>query len=87
MFFIYLHVLVPGRCHRSCLFLADLLSKDRLVVSYDGLEARLVMDVHDEFFTRFSSHRLRPGLKSLLTSKIILHTDAMYPFIISRKVQ
>jgi hypothetical protein len=44
------------------------------------------MDVH-KFFTGFGSHRLRPGLKSLITSEIILHIDTMYPFIISRKVQ
>jgi hypothetical protein len=31
-------------------------------------------------------HRLCPGLKSLLASVIKLHTDTMYPFIISRKV-
>jgi len=54
------------------------------MVSYDGLDARLVMHVHDEFFAAFGSHRIRPGLMSVLASKEILHTNTMYPFIISR---
>jgi hypothetical protein len=62
MFFIYLNVLVLGQRHLSCVSLGELLSKDRPVVSYDGLEARLVMHVHDEFFTGFGSHHLRPSL-------------------------
>jgi hypothetical protein len=57
------------------------------VVSDDGLDACLIMDVHDELFVGFGKHRLRPDLKSLLTSIIKLLTDTMYPFIISRKVQ
>ena len=87
MFFIYLKVLVLGQCHLSCFFFADLLSKFWPVVGYDGLDARLVMHVDDEFFTGFGNRLLRPGLKSLLASVISLHTKAMYPFIISRKVQ
>ena len=87
MFFIYLKVLVPGQRHLSCFFFADLLSKFRPVVGYDGLDARLVMHVGDEFFTGFGSHQICPGLRSLLASEISLHIDAMYPFIISRKVQ
>lgn len=87
MFFIYLKVLVPGQRHVSCVFLGDLLSKLRPVVGYDGLDAHLVMHVGDEFFTGFGSHLVRPGLKSLIASEISLHTNAMYPFIISRKVQ
>jgi hypothetical protein len=57
------------------------------VVSDDGLDACLIMDVHDELFAGFGKHRLCPNLKSLLTSVIKLHTDTMYSFIISRKVQ
>jgi hypothetical protein len=57
------------------------------VVSDDGLDARLIIDVHDELFAGFGKHRLCPGLKSLLASVIMLHTNMMYPFIISRKVQ
>jgi hypothetical protein len=87
MFFIYLYVLVPGQHHASYFWLLKILSKDRLVVSDDGLDARLIMDVHDELFLGFGKHCLRPGLKFLLASVIKLHTDTMYPFIISRKVQ
>ena len=87
MFFIYLKVLLPGQLHLSCVFLGFPLSKLRPVVGYDGLDAHLVMHVGDEFFIGFGSHQLLPGLKSLLASVISLHTKAMYPFIISRKVQ
>ena len=86
MFFIYLKVLLPGELHLSCVFLGFPLSKLRSIVGYDGLDARLVMHVGDEFFTGFGSRLLRPGLKSLLASVISLHTKAMYRFIISRKV-
>jgi hypothetical protein len=68
------------------LWLLNILSKDRPVVSDDSLDARLIMDVHDELFAGFGKHHLRPGLKSLLASVIKLHIDTMYPFIISRKV-
>jgi len=54
------------------------------MVSYDGLDTRLVMHVHDEFFAAFGSHRIRPGLMSILASKEILHTNMMYSLIISR---
>lgn len=84
MFCIYLQVLVPGQPHGSCVPFGDLRSKDGPVVSYDGLDARLVMHVPDEFFAAFGSHRIRPGLMSVLASKEILHTNTMYPFIISR---
>jgi hypothetical protein len=57
------------------------------MVSDDGLDARLIMDVHDELFAGFGKHRLHLDLKSLLASVIKLHTDTMYPFIISRKIQ
>ena len=85
MFCIYLQVLVPGQRHGSCVPFGDLHSKDGPMVSYDGLDTRLIMHVHDEFFAAFGSHRIRPGLMSvLLASKEILHTNTMYPFIISR---
>ena len=87
MFFIYLKVLVPGQRHPSCFCLGDLLSKSRPVVGYDGLDAHLVKHVSDEFFTGFGSRLVCPGLKSLSASEVRLHTNAMYPFIISRKVQ
>ena len=87
MFFIYLKVLLLGQLHLSCVFLGFPLSKLRPIVGYDGLDARLMMHVGDEFFTGFGSHQICPGLRSLLASEISLHTDAMYPFIISRKVQ
>jgi hypothetical protein len=41
------------------------------------------MDVHNELFAGFGKHRLHPDLKSLLSFVIKLHTDTMYPFIIS----
>ena len=84
MFCIYLQVLVPGQRHGSCVPFGDLRFKDGPVVSYNDLDARLVMHVHDEFFAAFGSHRIRPGLMSVLASKEILHTNTMYPFIISR---
>ena len=84
MFYIYLQVLVPGQRHGSCVPFGNLRSKDGPVVSYNGLDVRLVMHVHDEFFVAFGSHRIRPGLMSVLASKEILHTNMMYPFIISR---
>jgi hypothetical protein len=87
MFFIYLHELVLGQHHVSCLFFLDILSKDRPVVSDDGLRACLVIDIHDELFAGFGKRHLRPDLKSLLAFVIKLHTDMMYPFIISRKFQ
>jgi hypothetical protein len=57
------------------------------MVSDDGLNARLIMEIHDELFAGFGKRRLCPGLKSLFASVIKLHTHTMYPFIISRKVQ
>ena len=83
MFFIYLKVLVLGQCHLSWFSSLQALTYSRL----DGQDAHLVMHVGDEFFTGFGSRLLRPGLKSLLASVISPHTKAMYPFIISRKVQ
>ena len=84
MFCIYLQVLVLGQRHGSYVPFGDLRSKDGTVVSYDGLDARLVMHVHDEFFAAFGSHRICPSLMSILASNEILHTNTMYPFIISR---
>ena len=62
MFCIYLQVLVPSQRHGSYVPFGDLCSKDGPMVSYDGLDARLVMHVHDEFFAAFGSHSIRPGL-------------------------
>ena len=84
MFCIYLQVLVLGQRHGSCVPFGDLCSKDGPMVSYDGLDTCLVMHVHDEFFVAFGSHRIRPGLMSVLASKEILHTNTMYQFVISR---
>ena len=82
MFCIYLQVLVPGQRHGSCVPFGDLRSKDGSVVSYDGMDTHLVMHVHDEFFVAFDSHRIHPGLMSVLAYKEILHTNTIYPFII-----
>ena len=54
------------------------------MVSYDGLDARLVVHVHDEYFTASGSHCIRPVLISLLASEEIMYKDVMYPVIISR---
>ena len=43
------------------------------MVSYDGLDVRLVMHVLHEFFADFVSHQSRPVLKSVLASEEILH--------------
>ena len=73
MFCIYLQVMVLGQHHAPCIPFGDLHSKDDPVVSYDGLDARLVMHVHDEFFAAFGSHRILPSLMSVvLASKEIL---------------
>jgi hypothetical protein len=45
MFFIYLYVLVLGQRHASCVWLLNILSKDRHVVSDDNLDARVTPQV------------------------------------------
>ena len=82
LFYIYLQVLVPGQRHGSCILFGNLLSKDGPVVSYDGLDACLVVHVHDEFFTASGSHHIRPVLISLLAYEEILHTNTMYPSLL-----
>jgi hypothetical protein len=57
------------------------------MVIYDGLEARLVMDVHDAFSASSPSHSIRHALESIVEFEVLLHTDMMYPLVISRKVQ
>jgi hypothetical protein len=84
MFYIYLQVLLLGHHDASCVSFGDLPSKEGRVISYDGLDARLVMHVLYEFFIDFGSHQSHHVLKSLLASEEILHIEAMYPFIISR---
>jgi hypothetical protein len=37
--------------------------------TYDGLDAHLVVHVHDEFRTIYGSHRIRPALIYILASK------------------
>jgi hypothetical protein len=54
------------------------------VESDDGLDARLIMHVHDEFLTARGSHYIRPALIFSLASKEIFHTKTMYPYIILR---
>ena len=78
----YLYVLVPGQCHASCLWLLHILAKDRRVVSEDGLDACLIMNVHNKLFACFGKHCLRPNHKTLLAFEIKLHTGTMYPFIL-----
>ena len=52
--------------------------------SYDGLDARVVLLVHDELLTAHGSHHIRSTLISSFAYKEILHTKTMYPYIISR---
>jgi hypothetical protein len=84
IFCIYLQVLVPSQGHGSSVLLAHLLSKDGDMVSDDDLDVCLVVHVHGELLTARDSHHIRPGLESSFTSKEILHTKMIYPYIISR---
>jgi hypothetical protein len=77
-------VLVPGQRQGSGFLLGHLLSKDGAAVADDGLDSCLVVHVHDELLTSCGGHHIRPSLVSSLTSKEILHTKTMYPYIISR---
>jgi hypothetical protein len=52
------------------------------MVSDDGLDARLIVFVHNELLTARGSHHIRPALVSSLASEEILHTKMMYPYII-----
>jgi hypothetical protein len=51
---------------------------------YNGLDARLIVHVHDEFLTARGSHHIRPAIISSLAYEETLHTNTMYPYIISR---
>ena len=79
-----MQVLVQSQQHGSGVLFSHLLSKDGDVESYDGLDANLIVHVHDELLTACGSHHIRPSLISSLTSEGILHTNMMYPYIISR---
>jgi hypothetical protein len=61
MFYIYLQVLVPSQRHGLGV-LAHLLPKDRVMVSDNGLDARLVVHVHDKLLTARGSHHIHPSL-------------------------
>jgi hypothetical protein len=54
------------------------------MVSDDGLDAHLVVHVHDKLLIARGSHHICPGLVSNLASKKIPHTKMMYPYMISR---
>jgi hypothetical protein len=81
---IYLQVLIPDQRHGSGFLLGHLLPKDGAVVADNGLDSCLVVHVHDELLTAHGGHHICPSLVSSLTSKEILHTNTMYPYIISR---
>ena len=83
MFCIYLQMLFRGQPHGSCRTFWEPHSKNFRVVLDNGLDVRLVVHVLDEFLGGFVSHNIRLGLVSLLSSKEILHIDAMYLVIIS----
>jgi hypothetical protein len=62
------------------LSLAHLLPKYGAVASDDGLDARLVVHVHNELLTTHGSHHIIPGLVTSLVSQDILQTKTMYPY-------
>jgi hypothetical protein len=72
MFCIYLQVLVPGQRHGSSVLFAHLLSKDRGLEIYDGLDARLQHVVATTY---------------VVPSYLASHTNTMYPYIISSMYQ
>lgn len=74
----YLYVLLSGQRHASCLWLLHILTKFRPVISDDGLDACLIMNVHNKLLACFGKHCLRPNLKSLLAFEIKLHTSTMW---------
>jgi hypothetical protein len=84
MFCIYLQILVPSQRHGSSILLAHLLSKDGGVESYNGLDVRLVVYVHDELLIARGRHHICPALISSLVYEEIMHTKIMYPYIILR---
>ena len=84
MLCIYLQVLVSSQWHGSCILFVGLLIKDGGLETYGGMDARLVVHVHDEFFTTHGSHHIQTSLIYIMASKEILHTTMKYPFIISR---
>jgi hypothetical protein len=84
MLCIYMQVLVRSQRHGLGILLAHLLPKDGAVVRDDGLDAHLVVHVHDELLISRGSHHIRPGPLSRITYEEILHTNMMYPYIVSR---
>jgi hypothetical protein len=66
MFCIYLHVLLPCQWHGSGILFADLLYKDGDMGSYDSLNVRLVLHVHDELLIARGNHHIHPALISRL---------------------
>jgi hypothetical protein len=87
MFYIYLQVLVPSQQQGSSVLFAHPLSKYGAMESDDGMDACLVVHVHDELLTARGSLHIRPGLISRLASKEILHTKTMYPYVLNNIVR
>jgi hypothetical protein len=83
MLCIYLQVLVLSQRHGSSI-LVVLLYKGGGVKSDDGLDAHLVVHVHDELLIARGTHHIRPAVIFSLTYEEILHTKTMYPYIILR---
>jgi hypothetical protein len=84
MFCIYLQVLVLSQRHCSSVLFAHLLSKDEGMESYDALDARLIVHVHDKILIACGSYHMCLTLVSSLAFGEILHKKTMYPYIISR---
>jgi hypothetical protein len=77
MFCIYLQVLVLSQQHDSSVLLVHLLSKGRGVESYDGLDACLIVHVHDKLIIARGSHHI--CLPSYLSSHMKKsHTQTRY---------
>jgi hypothetical protein len=81
MLCIYLQVHVRSQRHGSSVLFAHLLSKDGSVESDVGLDARLIVHVHNELLTTRGSHHIHHTLISSLSFEEILHTNMMYPYI------
>ena len=83
--FTYLKVLLLGQRHISCAGFVEGLFLDGPVVVDVGLESRLVNHVADVLLTGSVCRLICQGLSTFFGLEVPLHTNTMYPFIISIK--
>jgi hypothetical protein len=57
------------------------------VKTNNGLDTRLIVHIHDSFLTDFGGHHISFVLKSILTSKEILHANTMYTIYFFKNVK